>query len=198
MDITMILILQQLDRNLLLWIQENLRADFLTLFWKGITFLGNGGWFWIALGVVLLFFKKTRNAGIASLLSMALCFLITNVMLKNIVARPRPFDTYAEIIPLITRPRDYSFPSGHTCASFASACICFRMLSRKMGVPALILAAMIAFSRLYLGVHYPTDVLGGFLIALLGSTVMYHAVLRAADFREQRRKTPAHTWKEKW
>lgn len=90
---------------------------------------------------------------------------------KNAVARPRPFDTYTQIIPLITRPKDYSFPSGHTCASFAVALVCLRMLPGKWGILPVVLAGMIAFSRLYLGVHYPGDVLAGFLVALLTSTV---------------------------
>ena len=76
-----------------------------------------------------------------------------------------------QIIPLITRPKDYSFPSGHTCASFAVALVCLRMLPGKWGILPVVLAGMIAFSRLYLGVHYPGDVLAGFLVALLTSTV---------------------------
>lgn len=165
--------LQQLDISILLWIQENLRVDALTPIWKVITFLGNGGWFWIVLALALMIPKKTRKTGITALLSMAVGFLITNLLLKNIVARPRPFDAYAEIIPLITRPRDFSFPSGHTCASFACALILVRMLPGKYGIPAVILASMVAFSRLYLGVHYPGDVLGGFLVAVFASILVY-------------------------
>lgn len=166
--------LQQIDMNILLWIQEHLRIDALTPFWKVITFLGNGGWFWLVVAAVLLIPKKTRRVGITALLSITIGFLITNVLLKNIVARPRPFDAYTEIIPLITRPTDFSFPSGHTCASFACALVFFRMLPKKYGVPAVVLAGMVAFSRLYLGVHYPGDVLGGFLVAVLASTLAYH------------------------
>lgn len=168
--------LQQIDMNILLWIQEHLRIDALTPFWKVITFLGNGGWFWLVAAAVLLIPKKTRKTGITALLSITIGFLITNVLLKNIVARPRPFDAYTEIIPLITRPTDFSFPSGHTCASFACALVFFRMLPKKYGVPAVILAGMVAFSRLYLGVHYPGDVLGGFLVAVFASTLAYHLV----------------------
>ena len=177
--------LQQIDMNILLWIQEHLRIDALTPFWKVITFLGNGGWFWLVAAAVLLIPKKTRRTGIVALLSMTIGFLITNLLLKNIVARPRPFDTYTEIIPLITRPTDFSFPSGHTCASFACALVFFRMLPEKYGIPAVILAGMVAFSRLYLGVHYPGDVLGGFLVAVFASILAYYLV---QTYREKTEK----------
>ena len=104
--------LQQLDMNILLWIQEHLRVDALTPFWRAVTFLGNGGWFWIVLCVLLICFGKTRKTGVTAALSLLSGFLITNLLIKNAVARPRPFDTYTQIIPLITRPKDYSFPSG--------------------------------------------------------------------------------------
>ena len=161
--------LQQIDMNILLWIQEHLRIDALTPFWKVITFLGNGGWFWLVAAAVLLIPKKTRRVGITALLSITIGFLITNVLLKNIVARPRPFDAYTEIIPLITRPTDFSFPSGHTCASFASAFAIYRckeVFPKKWRIAAMVLATLIALSRLYVGVHYPTDVLGGLIVGL--------------------------------
>lgn len=96
--------LQQLDMNILLWIQEHLRVDALTPFWRAVTFLGNGGWFWIVLCVLLICFGKTRKTGVTAALSLLSGFLITNLLIKNAVARPRPFDTYTQIIPLITRP----------------------------------------------------------------------------------------------
>ena len=162
---------QNLDGEILLQIQQHLRTDMLTPLMKFVTFLGNGGWFWIVLCVLLICFGKTRKTGVTAALSLLSGFLITNLLIKNAVARPRPFDTYTQIIPLITRPKDYSFPSGHTCASFAVALVCLRMLPGKWGILPVVLAGMIAFSRLYLGVHYPGDVLAGFLVALLTSTV---------------------------
>ena len=125
----------------------------------------------IVLCVLLICFGKTRKTGVTAALSLLSGFLITNLLIKNAVARPRPFNTYTQIIPLITGPKDYSFPSGHTCASFAVALVCLRMLPGKWGILTVILAGMIAFSRLYLGVHYPGDVLAGFLVALITSTV---------------------------
>ena len=187
--------LQQLDMSILLWIQEHLRIAALTPFWKVITFLGNGGWFWLVAAAVLLIPKKTRRVGITALLSITIGFLITNVLLKNIVARPRPFDAYTEIIPLITRPTDFSFPSGHTCASFACALVFFRMLPKKYGVPAVVLAGMGAFSRLYLGVHYPGDVLGGFLVAAFASTLAYHLMQTYQKKAKEQSEGLSHKWK---
>lgn len=161
--------IQQLDGEILLLIQRYLRMDMLTPFMKSVTFLGNGGWFWILCAVVLLAVPKTRKTGYAAALSLIFGTVVTNLLLKNIVARPRPFAEIEALIPMITKPKDFSFPSGHTTASFAVALVMLRMLPKKFGIPAVVLAALVAFSRLYLGVHYPTDVLTGFVIALVGS-----------------------------
>ena len=162
---------QNLDGEILLQIQQHLRTDMLTPFMKIVTFLGNGGWFWILCAVVLLAVPKTRKTGYAAVLSLIFGVIVTNLLLKNIVARPRPFAEIEALIPMITKPKDFSFPSGHTTASFAVALVMLRMLPKKFGIPAVVLAALVAFSRLYLGVHYPTDVLAGFVIALVGSTL---------------------------
>lgn len=162
---------QNLDGEILLQIQQHLRTDMLTPFMKIVTFLGNGGWFWILCAVVLLAIPKTRKTGYAAVLSLIFGVIVTNLLLKNIVARPRPFAEIEALIPLIAKPTDFSFPSGHTTASFAVALVMLRMLPKKIGIPAVVLAALVAFSRLYLGVHYPTDVLAGFVVALMGSTV---------------------------
>lgn len=172
----------QADLGILLWIQNYLRTDRWTGFWRAITTLGNAGWFWILFTLVLILYRRTKLVGVASALSLILGFLVTNLFLKNLVARTRPYDFSTLIVPLIARPHDYSFPSGHTCASFACALICFHLLPKKAGVPVLILAVLVAFSRLYLGVHYPTDVLGGFLIALVGSSL----VLKTCPYWEKK------------
>lgn len=164
--------IQNVDVSILYFIQESLRYEFLNGFWRAVTFLGDGGWFWIAASVLLLFFRKTRTVGMAALVSMAVCFLITNVALKNLVARVRPYDAFPILLPLIDKPTDFSFPSGHTCASFAAALVYVQMLPKRFGIPAVILAGMIAFSRMYLGVHYPSDILGGFLVALIVSILI--------------------------
>lgn len=162
---------QNLDGEILLQIQQHLRTDMLTPFMKIVTFLGTGGWFWILCAVVLLAVPKTRKTGYAAVLSLIFGVIVTNLLLKNIVARPRPFAEIEALIPLIAKPTDFSFPSGHTTASFAVALVMLRMLPKKIGIPAVVLSALVAFSRLYLGVHYPTDVLTGFVVALVGSSL---------------------------
>ena len=163
-----------LDGNILLWIQEYIRQDWMEGFWKGITMLGDSGWFWIALSLLLMVPRRTRWIGITSLAAIVIGALITNVTLKNLVARTRPYEVVEGLALLIEKQRDYSFPSGHTCASFAAAGVYWRMLPKKFGIPLVILAAMIAFSRLYVGVHYPTDVLAGLLIGLFAAWAARH------------------------
>lgn len=163
-----------LDGNILLWIQEYIRQDWMEGFWKGITMLGDSGWFWIALSLLLMVPRQTRWIGITSLAAIVIGALITNVTLKNLVARTRPYEVVEGLVLLIEKQRDYSFPSGHTCASFAAAGVYWRMLPKKFGIPLVILAAMIAFSRLYVGVHYPTDVLAGLLIGLFAAWAAQH------------------------
>lgn len=161
--------LVNLDGNILLWIQEYIRQDWMDGFWKGITTLGNSGGFWILLSAVLLLFKPTRKTGLTALLALVIGALITNVTLKPLVARIRPYEVVDGLILLIERQGDFSFPSGHTCASFAAAMVYWKRLPEKWkawGIASLVLAGLIAFSRLYVGVHYPTDVLCGMLIGI--------------------------------
>ncbi|MBE5882413.1 MAG: phosphatase PAP2 family protein [Lachnospiraceae bacterium] len=159
--------LASLDGNLLLWIQENLRSEFLTPLFQFITTSGNAGLIWIAVTCFLLAFKKTRRTGIACALALIFSLLFTNLLIKPLVARIRPYDLIEGLQILISKPRDFSFPSGHSSASFAAAWVMFRMLPKKAGIPALVYAFLMAFSRLYFGVHYPSDVLGGILLGML-------------------------------
>ena len=165
--------IQQLDLSVLLFIQEHLRFAWMNDFWEFITHFGDGGIFWIVLTLALMIPKRTRKAGIVAACSLLLGFLITNVTLKPLVDRVRPYNYSDVIIPLGRIPVESSFPSGHTCASFACALIYVRMLPKKCGISLLVLAVLISLSRLYLCVHFPTDVLGGFLVALFSSMLVY-------------------------
>lgn len=162
------------DYRILLWIQENLRFSFLNAPMRFITTLGDVGFIWILLCLILLVFSKTRKVGFVALISLGICIFINNAVLKVLIERERPFQSYSNIIALIPIPHDSSFPSGHTCSSFAVAGILAKYLDRKYGIAAYTLAGLIAFSRLYVGVHYPTDVLAGMLLGIVGSHIIYY------------------------
>lgn len=145
---------------------QTIQNPVLTKIMAFITMLGEAGWFWILLGVVLLCTKKYRKCGVAVLLALILDFILANVILKPLVARPRPCWIRDNIELLVRVPKDYSFPSGHTMASFASAGALL-FTEKKFGIPAFILAALMGVSRLYFYVHFPTDVLAGVLLGIL-------------------------------
>lgn len=160
-------ILASLDENILLWIQETIRTDWLTPIMLMITKLGNVGFIWVTMCLVMLFFRKTRSAGAAGLLACFFSLCLNNVILKNAFARTRPYEVVEGLVLLTKKATDFSFPSGHAGSSFAAATAIFCILRNKAGASALILAALIAFSRLYIGIHYPTDVLAGTLTGIL-------------------------------
>lgn len=157
----------QLDFAVLDWIQAHLRGPFLDAAMPVVTLFGNAGLVWIVLTVIFLCNRKRRACGIAMAAGLTGGLLVTNLLLKNLVARPRPCWIRPDVSMLVPVPTDYSFPSGHATSCFCCAVILMHC-DRRFGVPALILAAAISFSRLYLYVHFPSDVLAG---ALIGSAV---------------------------
>ena len=159
--------LLNLDGGFLLFLQESVRNPILDNLMIFITSLGNGGMIWIAATIVLLIPKKTRKAGIMSAVALLGSLIINNNIVKNIVQRPRPFVTFTDLQIIIPIPSEFSFPSGHTSSSFAAAAVFYRHLPKKLGLPSVILAGLIGFSRLYVGVHYPTDVIAGVLMGIL-------------------------------
>lgn len=135
---------------------------------KGISSLGNYGILWIVLAVVLVLIPKTRKTGFAVAAALLLEGLLCNVILKNAIGRIRPYDVNSEILLLVEPLKDYSFPSGHTAASFSVVtALCFSTRKKSIWIPFLVIAILIAFSRLYLYVHYPTDVLGGVVLGFI-------------------------------
>jgi len=157
-----------------------------------LSFLGNAGWIWIALGAILLIFRRTRWAGLCVLLSLLLGFLVNNLLLKNVVARVRPYNAVPALVALIPPPTDWSFPSGHACASFASA-TAMALTFGKKGAWAFVLAALIALSRIYVGVHYPSDVLVGALIGALAAVCVCWALNRLRKRRNGPIEKPTPT-----
>ena len=154
------------DSAALLWIQENLRSGFLTPVMKGLSLLGDKGMIWILLTLALLFVRRTRPLGARCALSMVIGLIVTNLLIKNAVARTRPYELIEGLECLVGAQKDFSFPSGHATNSLACAWVLFRRAPRKWGVAALVLAILIALSRLYVGIHYPTDVLAGAVIGI--------------------------------
>ena len=158
------------DLPILDWIAATLWCPFLDAVMPLITLLGDAGIFWMAMAAVLLLFKKTRRVGLGMGFAMLMGLLLCNLTLKPLCQRPRPYDyqydVFGKMIPLIIeRQHDFSFPSGHTIASFEAAGV-IMLNNKKWGIAALILACLIAFSRLYLYVHYPTDVLVSIVLGL--------------------------------
>ena len=153
-----------MDLAILQWIQDNLRCGILDTIMPAVTALGSGAALWLALTAVLLLRPQTRRTGWMLLGALALETVCCNLLLKPLVARPRPFALEPGVQLLIALPGDFSFPSGHTAAGFAAVSALYFGKSR-LWLPALAAAVLIAFSRLYLYVHYPTDVLAG---AVLG------------------------------
>ena len=158
------------DLPILEWIQAHLQCGFLDKTMPIITLFGDGGIFWIAVAVVLLFFPKYRKVGFSMGAALILGVLVCNVTMKPLIARIRPYDLQEtlgnHINLLISAQHDYSFPSGHTIASF-EACVVLLIKDKRMGIPATILACLIAFSRLYLMVHYPLDVICGVILGVI-------------------------------
>ena len=151
------------DLPILDWIAANLWCPVLDVAMPIITLLGDAGIFWIAVSVLFMITKKYRKTGIGMMLALMMGLLVCNIWLKPTVARMRPYDFqmqyFLKEIPLLAGAmHDFSFPSGHTIASFEAAVVIL-LNNTKLGIAAMILACLIAFSRLDLYVHYPTDVI---------------------------------------
>ena len=172
------------DLPILAWIQENMTSAFMDTVMPIITMFGDAGIFWMVWAALLLFIPKERRTGLGMAFAMAMGLVICNMILKPLVGRMRPYDFQMKVMNLnwedflvagkllIEEHGDKSFPSGHTIASF-EACTVLMLANKKMGIPATILAILIAFSRLYLYVHYPTDVIVSVFLGMLLGFIGY-------------------------
>ncbi len=158
------------DMSLLNFIYDNIRCAFLDFLMPIVTLFGESGIFFICIALILMAFKKTRKTGFCLAISLIIGLLVCNVTLKPLVARPRPYTVRTDVIMLVEALNDYSFPSGHTVAAFEAATV-FLMRKRIVGIVFSVLAILIAFSRLYLYVHYPTDVICGMIIGILSGVL---------------------------
>lgn len=152
------------DFAILDFIQAHFLCAFFDFFMPAISFLGNHGEIWIFSALLLCCIKEYRKDGLMVLVGLLIGFILGNLLLKPLVARPRPCWIYPEFLRLIPSPRDFSFPSGHTLSSFIAAFLLTKT-NPKFGYAAIPLASLMAFSRLYLYVHFPTDVLCAILLA---------------------------------
>ena len=208
----------QFDGNLLIGIQHALNADWLTPVMKAITMFGEGGYFWIAVCLLLLIFKRTRRLGIICTLSLMFTFICCNLGIKPLVDRTRPWITFEEVNAMLPPPGDSSFPSGHSANAMGPAwalfistlpvrhsvknedgrvtgseksyaevtCLGWKGIgadprpAHKWGTAAVVLAVLIGISRLYLGMHYPSDVICGLILGMICATIV-HAVIKKVE-----------------
>ena len=177
-------ILWNLDSSLLLWIQDVVRQDWLDPVVEFYTHLGDVGMLWIVCSLAMLFYKPTRKMGIAGLTALVFSLLITNLTIKELVSRPRPWLDVEGLLPLIEEHDPHSFPSGHTSASFAAVSAWWHF-SDKNRLKWLWggMALCMGLSRLYVGVHYPSDVLAGILVGVFCGWLAWSVLrkLLAAD-----------------
>ena len=171
----------QIDFAILDFVQKHFRSEVCDEIMKFVTALGNYGAFYIVTTLILLIYAKTRTAGTKLAIAQITGAIICSVILKNVVGRIRPFNI-RDFDLLINAPKDFSFPSGHTLHAFVCASVIYTA-NRKWGIAAYILAFVMGFSRIYLYVHYPSDVLTG---AVLGVAIGY-GVSKAFDYYKKRK-----------
>lgn len=176
----------KLDFSVLYFIQEHIRTPFLDSVAAFLSDAFNGGILWFVLCGVLLLFRKTRPAGVMVLMAMGIAYFVGELGMKNIFCRLRPCDIDAGISLAVKNPASYSFPSGHTGSSFAAATALF-LCNKKWGVPALVLAFIIGISRMYLFVHFPTDVIAGAVLGII-SGIVAGAVFKKFDLKRKIQK----------
>lgn len=185
---------EHFDLPILNWIATHLGCPFLDAVMPVITLLGDAGLFWIGIAVVLLFIPRYRKVGLGMGAALILGLLVCNVTMKPLIARIRPYDYIIEhnlgyTVKLLIDPQhDFSFPSGHTIASFEGATV-LMIHSKKAGIPALILASLIAFSRLYLYVHYPTDVITSVILGVAFGFLGNYLVQKGFALYESKKQT---------
>lgn len=179
-------VLNGIELPLLNGMHDAAECGFLDFIMPVISAFSKLGIFWIAVAAVFLCIRKTRRDGVTMLLSLAMGLVLCNFVLKPLCARVRPYVVDPSIVTLIKAENDFSFPSGHTIAAFEGAFSIF-MHNKKWGGPALILAVLIGFSRLYLRMHYFTDVIAAAILGIVLAVAAYYLgrlMLKKTDLPE--------------
>lgn len=170
----------EMEASILLFLQNEVRSPMLTSLMNGITAIGNGGIVPILVCLLLICIPKTRKTGVMAAASLLLEFVILNLTIKPLAGRIRPYEVIQGLTCVTAIPHDFSFPSGHTGCCFAVASVIYLRMPKWYGIPAVAIAALVGFSRLYLGVHYPSDVLVGMLIGLAAGYFIHWTFSRRA------------------
>ena len=165
------------DEAILLFVQDNIRTPVLTVIMQLFSRMGDAGIAWIVLGLALAAFARTRRRGAAMLIALTTEYVICDLIIKKLVLRPRPYLLISQLELLVPLERSTSFPSGHSASSFVCAYMLARMFGMK-GAWAYLPAALIALSRIYVGVHYPSDVVAGIVLGTLIGIVLYPLLRR--------------------
>lgn len=175
-----------MEAEILLWLQDY-RTDWLTPLLVTVTHLGDYGFLWIILGLYCCNRKDYRLTGIRILGALAYVLLVNNLLLKNLINRERPFHAIEELVLLTAEPLGSSFPSGHTAGAMAAGYIFYKYFPGKYSVVLIALGLVMGFSRLYVGAHYPSDVLGGIIVGLLCGYASDVTVAKFTDYYKKRK-----------
>ena len=162
--------IKNVDTNMILFFGDKIQNTFLNPIMIFFTEIGNIGLIWIFISFILIIKKKYRKVGITTIMALIINSILGEGLIKNIIQRPRPFTMINNINLLIPAPTSYSFPSGHTSSSFACAIVIAYYL-KKLLIPSISLAILIAISRLYLQVHYLSDIIGGIILGIISAII---------------------------
>ncbi|AOY75327.1 phosphatase PAP2 family protein [Clostridium formicaceticum] len=175
----------KLDLKIIEFVYQHLQNPTFQVFMVILSRLGDKGLLWLVISIGLIISKKHRNIGYMSLSSILLGFIVGEVILKNLIQRARPFLVLDNIILSIAAPQSFSFPSVHTLIAFAATGVIVKKIeNRFLKIGLIALATLMAFSRIYLMVHYPTDILGGVILGVIIAFVVY----KVFSWRETRKK----------
>lgn len=178
--------LNQFEIGILDFIRDTFSCKFLDYFFVGITRLSDKGIFWIILAIVLLCFKKTRKTGICLGAVLLIGEILGNQILKKIFERPRPYTVNPSVELVIEKLSSFSFPSGHSRCAVECA-IAIYANNKKWGIAAIVLAVLTCLSRMYLYVHYPTDVLAGAALGIIDGLLAIFIIKKVGEYIAKRK-----------